>query len=271
MENLGLYVDLDPYPDAAWAQIMFRLETTGQSDPYVFVTEPMMCLIPKTQTVGPTYIHGPTDPMSDQTSANTASGIAGQGAFATAGTISRTNIASYFNLNAFSLNYSITRSDGVTTVTESMAITSLGISAGFAYQGAGATANSLADLDPTAAGKLDTVTGASKSTVGYQEQLRRVLNPGGVLSYEAFVTRNPGSQAGYMNARVYVGPTGGTMSLVGTGSDAYVGPGEPGTSSLTGTYTNNTGVRQTFSIYVTDTITNGGNGPINQSQTYLLA
>jgi hypothetical protein len=86
-------------------------------------------------------------PYADVTATNTAAGIAGQGSFATTSNISQANVASYFNFNAFSLNYSITRSDGTTTVTEALAITSLGVSSGFAGQGSLATKSQVGATD----------------------------------------------------------------------------------------------------------------------------
>ncbi|WP_289145032.1 hypothetical protein [uncultured Sphingobium sp.] len=73
------------------------------------------------------------------TEGRTAAGFAGQGSFATLSQIGYSNIQSYFTLGAMRLDYNITRSDGTTVVTESMSITQLGISAGFAGQQALAT------------------------------------------------------------------------------------------------------------------------------------
>jgi len=81
----------------------------------------------------------PVTTGADKTSGATAAAINGQGSFATVSQIARSNVASYFNFNAFSLNYTVTRADGTSIVTESLAITNQGVSAGFSGQGSLAT------------------------------------------------------------------------------------------------------------------------------------
>ena len=81
----------------------------------------------------------PQEAGSNVTENRASAGIAGQGAFATVSSIARSNVASYFNFNAFSLNYTVTRADGTSIVTESLAITNQGVSAGFSGQGSLAT------------------------------------------------------------------------------------------------------------------------------------
>ncbi len=57
----------------------------GGATPYVFATEPMLMRVPAGQTaLAIPYAPGATDPLGDQTSGNTAGGIAGQGSQATA-------------------------------------------------------------------------------------------------------------------------------------------------------------------------------------------
>jgi hypothetical protein len=86
----------------------------------------------------------PEEARGNRTETRTATGIAGQGIWATAGQIGRTQTqgaTSYFAANAFSLNYTITRSDGTSTLTEALAVTGIGIAAGFQGQAALATMN----------------------------------------------------------------------------------------------------------------------------------
>lgn len=72
------------HTDAAYAILMFRMMATdGQNDPYIFVSEEMLCKVGPGQTVMPPYMSGPSDPISDRTSDNIAGGIVGQGPGAT--------------------------------------------------------------------------------------------------------------------------------------------------------------------------------------------
>ena len=89
----------------------------------------------------------PQEVGSNVTERRTAAAFTGQGSFATLSNVSRGNYGNYFNLNAISFNYSVTRSDGSSVVTESLAITSLGISSGFTGQGALATKNKVGGND----------------------------------------------------------------------------------------------------------------------------
>jgi hypothetical protein len=98
---------------------------------------------------------------ADVTRNNTAAAIVGQSGFATSAGLTRDMLfnGGFFNYNAFSLGYTITRSDGSTTVTESLAITSLGISAGFAGQGGLATKNNVTFNDIVSTGVITSYNG----------------------------------------------------------------------------------------------------------------
>jgi hypothetical protein len=163
----GNYVDA---PTTGYMALLIRMNGNNGVNPYVFWTEPMMGKLAPGQTVLPPYTDGPNDPNADQTIANTSAGFLGQTAFATAPTITRGNVASYFNYSAFSLGYSITRSDGTTTVTEALAITQLGISAGIVGQSALATLDQ-AGTEHIAAGatyQMKTVEGQSGTVTSGQ-------------------------------------------------------------------------------------------------------
>lgn len=98
----------------------------------------------------------PGEAGANVTETRTASAIVGQSGFATASGIGRDRLfsAGFFALNAFSLGYSITRSDGQTTVTESMTITQLGVAAGFVGQGGLASRNNINFNDIVATGRV---------------------------------------------------------------------------------------------------------------------
>jgi len=86
----------------------------------------------------------PAEAGANITENRTASSISNQSAFATAPELTRSNLFnSYFNASTFSLNYTITRSNGTETLTESLAVTSLGIASGISNQGGLATKDSV--------------------------------------------------------------------------------------------------------------------------------
>ncbi|KQM23121.1 hypothetical protein ASE73_02540 [Sphingomonas sp. Leaf24] len=98
----------------------------------------------------------PGEAGANRTEARTAAAISGQGAFATAPQIGSWNVASYYNFSAFKLDYSITRSDGVSVVTENLAITQYGVAAAIAGQGSFAT-KSQAGAGDLAAGSVQRI------------------------------------------------------------------------------------------------------------------
>ncbi|WP_010218841.1 hypothetical protein [Sphingomonas sp. PAMC 26621] len=68
---------------AALAILMVRMIGNGGNNPYLFLTEPGMGVIPKTQTVLPPYSPGPNDPLADRTIENMAASFVNQGGLST--------------------------------------------------------------------------------------------------------------------------------------------------------------------------------------------
>jgi hypothetical protein len=60
------------HANAATALMMWRMLSTSQADPYIFMAEPAMGVLPAGQTAMPPYQVGNSDPLADQTSLNTA-------------------------------------------------------------------------------------------------------------------------------------------------------------------------------------------------------
>jgi len=58
--------------NAASALMVWRMLATGEADPYIFMTEPAMGILPSYQTTLPPYQLGNTDPLADATSLNTS-------------------------------------------------------------------------------------------------------------------------------------------------------------------------------------------------------
>lgn len=214
----------------------------------------------------------PGEGGANVTENRTAAAIVGQGGLATAGQIGSQNVASYFNFSAFQLNYSITRSDGVNTVTEELAITSLGIAAAISGQGAGATANNLYELDPNAAQAI-TAAGGGRSTVGIGTVISRALPPGGAAACECQAGSSiPGTGSGSASVLIEAAPAGSSswVTIASSDSSSY-SSSEPWLEFASGSLVNNTSVRTVYSIRAR-VVTGGSGGPrVDADRSYLTA
>ena len=142
--------------------------------------------------------------------------------------------------------------------------------AAIAGQGAGATANTLAQLDATAAAQLTTAYNGGVQSAAYGETIKRKIGPGGTLALSALVNCAAGGVSGSIRARIESRPYGGSWSTVATGAGSSTGPGEPGGDSTSGTFTNSTGVEQVFEFRVIEVRTpSGAGGAILASQSYV--
>jgi len=148
----------------------------------------------------------PEEIGGNRTEARTASAIAGQGTFATLSNVSRGNYASYFNLNAFSLNYNITRSDGVSVVTESLVVTTLGIASAISGQGGLATRNAVDSSTMTPNSASDMVIMSNTNT------------------YTGTGAPGTGSPVGGTGGTVSTGGSGGAGGGVGNTRQTYATP-----------------------------------------------
>jgi len=148
--------------------------------------------------------------------------------------------------------------------------TGLGTAAAIAGQGAGATANNLAQLDATAAAQLTTAYNGGVQSAAYGETIKRKIGAGGTLALSALVNCAAGGVSGSIRARIDSRPFGGSWSTVATGAGSSTGPGEPGGDSTSGTFTNSTGVEQVFEFRVIEARTpSGAGGAILASQSYV--
>lgn len=150
-------------------------------------------------------------------------------------------------------------------------ITSLGIAGGLAGAGAGAYADNLADLDPDAASLLTSLAGNAGVTVGYGEVIRKVMDAGADATFGASAGVNGGGTNGTLRARIEVSLSGmNSWSTVVQSATVNVGPGEPGQETISGAYTNSSGVRQAFDFRVVEVRTPAGaGGTINPPVTWL--
>lgn len=207
---------------------------SGNSDSWLFLAKPMICFVPPGQTELSPWTPG----------ANTGIPVYSTGA----------------TLNA------LRPAEFGSNVTETRT------AAAIAGQGAGATANNLAQLDATAAAQLTTAYNGGVQTAGWGETLKRRIGASGSISLSAQVSVNAGgSTSGNIKARIEVSLFGAnSWSTVATGSGASVTPSEPGIDNVTSTYTNSTGSEQLFEfrVAIVRTPSTAGGATIN-SQSYV--
>lgn len=117
--------------------------------------------------------------------------------------------------------------------------------------------------------QLSTGSGKSVQTVGIGTNITRVLAPGESINFEAKVFIDAPTQGGALFVQVFAGPAGGGQTNIANGGQTYIGPNEPSGSEVTGVFTNNTGVKQSFTIRA---VPNGYfGGSARASQSYLTA
>lgn len=95
-DRVGAFKDIT-YPTAAWANFIVRMTGTGENDPYLFFTEMFMGKVAAGSTTPPLYSDGPSDTLADQTGANTAAAISGQGALATKNKVGGGDFEVFYN------------------------------------------------------------------------------------------------------------------------------------------------------------------------------
>ncbi len=130
---------------------------------------------------------------------------------------------------------------------------------------------SLGDLDAAAAAQLAAVAGGGPVTVGYAQVIKHRLANGASRSLSAACGVNAGGNNGTLRCRIEVSVAGAnSWSTVVQGSGVSVGPGEPGQDTVSGSWTNTTGIEQLFDFRVIDARTPGtAGGTINNGQTWL--
>lgn len=150
-------------------------------------------------------------------------------------------------------------------------VTGQNISAGFSGQGRGATANSLTDLDPTAAALLTTAAaGASKIAMSGQV-ISLFVNAGASINFNGQVATDAGGTSGTLRCQLQSSVGGAnSWSTFATGSGASVSSSEPGLDTASGTFTNSTGVGQVFDFRVNAGRTPGtAGGTVITSQSFI--
>lgn len=149
--------------------------------------------------------------------------------------------------------------------------TQLGTASAIVGQGVGATSNSLNDLDATAAATLAGLTANGAVTVGESQIIKKNIPAGGSVTLNGRVGIAAGGGSGTLAARIQVSLSGSfSWSTVNTSGTVPIGPGEPGSVTVTGTFTNTSGAAALYDFRIAEVVSPGGSGGgIVSHQTYL--
>lgn len=149
---------------------------------------------------------GRPDDNADVTAANTAAAITGQGAFATLNTVNSSSlidagvvIYTAMSSTAVRLGTNITRNDGSTSLTDALAVTSLGTAAAIASQGALAT---LGQVNLGASGRVYRDDGSTHLTDALA--VTSLGTASAITSQGAFATMSSITSSIYVGAGVIV-------------------------------------------------------------------
>ncbi|MBX9816070.1 MAG: hypothetical protein K2X76_15335 [Sphingomonas sp.] len=225
----------------------------------------------------------PGEAGANVTERRVASAVAGQSAWATYSGLAPGNVAGQVQYLDTGGNFAglhrlidrritlLVRADGTTIITETLVVTALGVAAAVAGQGAGATANSLAQLDPGAASQLAAVAGGGIQVAALYATIRKVMEPGATLNFDAAAGIEAGGDSGTVRVVIQVSPAGAdSWSDVAAGGERFVGASEPTYVTASGSFANSSGSRQVYEFRAIDRRTPGSaGGAVVASQSFL--
>ncbi|WP_298195528.1 phage tail protein [Novosphingobium sp.] len=146
------------------------------------------------------------------------------------------------------------------------------VAAAIVGQGTGATASSLAGLDPVAAATLASLTAGASQVATYGDTIQIRLAAGASVNFSGRVSVDgSGSSFGDITCQLQSSPSGAnTFSTFASGGSGTAGPGEPRSVTASGSFTNSTGIEQVFDFRVEILRTPGGaGGAIITSRSYI--
>ena len=227
----------------------------------------------------------PAQAGADVTASNTAAAITGQAAWATYNGLVPSNVAGQVQALDTSGNLSslakvvdrriniLTRADGTTVITELLVVTAIGTAAAITGQGAGATANTLAQLDPTAAARLESLGEGGPVVVGLNETLKKLVPAGRSVFVEAASVVNAGavgSPDGTATIRIRWAPAGSLSYTELANGSAPVDAFNEAPVFASGTYTNSGSADLVINFVADVTVAPGdAGGTIRTAESYL--
>ncbi|MBX9816076.1 MAG: hypothetical protein K2X76_15365, partial [Sphingomonas sp.] len=156
-------------------------------------------------------------------------------------------------------------------MTDDGIFTPIGYSLGFVGEGAGARANSLAQLDPTAASQLAAVAGGGIQVAALYGTIRKVMAPDASLNFDAAAGIEAGGNSGNVRVVIQVSPAGAeSWSDIAVGFEQFVSASEPAFVTAAGGFTNSTGVQQVYEFRAIERRTPGSaGGAVVAAQSFL--
>ena len=160
---------------------------------------------------------------------------------------------------------------GSTVATVANFKTSQGVAAAILNQGSGATANTLAQLDATAASQLSAALNGGAQSVARSATIEKVLNNNGVVTIDAAsAIFSSGGSATY-TLQIKIREVGGSDVNVGSAASVFIAASEADYLQVSGTFTNTSGGTRRYQITCALTKSGAGTAIETQSQSYLRA
>ena len=145
------------------------------------------------------------------------------------------------------------------------------IAAAIVGQGSGATASSLAQLDPSAASQLAAVAGGGVQVAALYEPIRKVMAPGATINFDAAAGISAGGDSGNVGLLIQVSlADANSWSNIAAGTERFVSASEPAYVTASGSFTNTSGAQRVYEFRAIDVRTPGSAGGwVVGSQSFL--
>lgn len=147
--------------------------------------------------------------------------------------------------------------------------TSQGTAAAIVNQGTGATANTLAQLDATAAAQLSSAVNGAAQSVARSATIEKVLNNNASVSIDAASAIFSSGGGATYTLQLKIREVGGTDVNVGSAASVFIAASESDYLQVSGTYTNTSGGTRRYQITCALTKVGAGTAVETQSQSYL--
>jgi len=160
---------------------------------------------------------------------------------------------------------------GSTVATVANFKTSQGVASAVLNQGTGATANTLAQLDATAAAQLSSAVAGSAQSVARTSIITKVLNNNASVAIDAASAIFSSGGGATYTLQLKIREVGGTDANVGSAASVFIAASESDYLQVSGTFTNTSGGTRRYEITCALTKVGAGTAVETQSQSYLRA
>lgn len=146
-----------------------------------------------------------------------------------------------------------------------------GTAAAIVGQGSGATANTLAQLDATAAAQLSSAVNGAAQSVARSATIEKVLNNNASVSIDAASAIFSSGGGATYTLQLKIREVGGTDVNVGSAASVAIAASESDYLQVSGSFTNTSGGTRRYQITCALTKVGAGTAVETQSQSYLRA